>query len=178
MLKEAKAKQIYYSVFDIILKNEVFQFEKRTKKPPQNEINACLSYGYAILYSVILAVLDRSSLHPQISFIHSLSKNKDSLQFDIADIFKPVCVDRLTIRLIRKKQLKKEFFEYKEDGRCYLNRDGIKVFVQTFDDLLKSIVLYNGKSYSYRSLISKEVHKLSNYIKGKSKTYKAFTMRW
>lgn len=178
LLLEAKAKQIYYSSFDVILENENIKFEKRTKNPPMNEVNAILSYGYALLYSIILAVLDRSSLHPQISFIHSLSKNCDSLQFDIADIFKPVIVDRLMLRLIRKKQIKKEHFDFKENDRCFLNQSGISVVVNAFDETIKSTVLYNGKSYSYKSLISKEIHHLSNYIKDERKLYKAFTMKW
>lgn len=66
-------------MFDIVLDKELFKFKNRTKNPPQNEVNAMLSYGYALLYGVILSILDRSSLFPQISFIHSLSKNCDSL---------------------------------------------------------------------------------------------------
>ncbi|MDO4466865.1 MAG: CRISPR-associated endonuclease Cas1 [Bacillota bacterium] len=79
-----------------------------TKNPPENEVNAMMSYGYALLYGILLSILDRSSLFPQISFIHSLSKNCDSLQYDLADIFKPVLVDRLIFRMIRKKQIKEE----------------------------------------------------------------------
>lgn len=178
LLVEAKAKQTYYKMFDVVLENNDFKFEKRMKNPPKNEVNAMLSYGYALLYGIILAVLDRSSLFPQISFIHSLSKNCDSLQFDLADIFKPIYIDRMILRLIRKKQIKKEYFDYKEDGRCYLNKLGTKVFVEEFNQMLQSTVMYKNKSYSYRSILSKEVHKLSEYIKGKSNSLQFFVMKW
>lgn len=118
LLIEAKPKQIYYLLFDVVLKNEEFSFVKRRKNPPRNEVNAMLSYGYAILYGMILAILDRSSLHPQISFIHSLSKNCDSLQFDLADSFKSVLVDRLVLRLIRKKQIKESFLNLRKMGHA------------------------------------------------------------
>lgn len=178
LLIEAKSKQTYYKMFDVVLEKEDFRFEKRSKNPPKNEVNAMLSYGYALLYGIILAILDRSSLFPQISFIHSLSKNCDSLQFDLADIFKPVYIDRMILRLIRKKQIKKEYFDYKEDGRCYLNKMGTKIFVEEFNLMLQSTVMYKNKSYSYRSILSKEVHKLSEYIKGKSKSLQFFVMKW
>lgn len=178
LLIEAKSKQFYYSIFDVVLENEEFSFVKRTKNPPENEVNAMLSYGYAILYGMILAILDRSSLYPQISFIHSLSKNCDSLQFDLADVFKPVLVDRLVLRLIRKNQIRKSYFEFKEDGSCYMTKEGIKIFVGEFDALMQSTIEYNSRRYSYRSILAKEVHKYSEYIKGNESKIHPFVMKW
>lgn len=158
--------------------NESLKFVKRSKHPPHNEINAMLSYGYSLLYALLLSIINRSSLQPQISFIHSISKESNSLQFDIADIFKPVFIDRLVFRLVRKKQVNQTHFDNHQDGRCYMNKEGIKIFTQEFDKLLISTININGKYYSYKSLLSKEVHNLSNYIKGKSDNYKPFVMRW
>lgn len=178
LLQEAKAKQIYYSVFDGILENDEYKFVKRSKNPPLNEINAMMSYGYSMLYSILLSILDRNSLMPQISFIHSLTKNYDSLQYDLADIFKSVLVDRLIFRLIRKQQIKKEYFEYYPDGRCYMTKEGLAFFTVEFDNNLKITVKINNKSYSYRSLLTREVYNLANYIKGDKKQYKTFAMKW
>lgn len=178
MLIEANAKQTYYKMFDVVLENEAFKFQKRIKNPPQNEVNAMISYGYALLYGIILSILDRSSLFPQISFIHSLSKNSDSLQYDLADIFKPVYIDRMVLRLIRKKQIKQSHFQYKPDGRCYLSKEGTKVFIEEFNILLQSTIVYSKRNYSYRSILSKEVHRLSEYIKDKSITLDFFVMKW
>lgn len=178
LIIEAKSKQAYYGLFDIVLENEPFKFIKRTKRPPQNEINAMLSYGYSILYGLLLGIIDRSSLSPQISFIHSLSKNCDSLQFDIADIFKPIIIDRLIIRMIRKKQIKTEYFDHKDDGRVYLNQDGVSIFVSELDALLLSTTDYKGKKYTYKSILVKEVNKLSEYVKGNTNKINTFTMKW
>ena len=178
LLVEAKSKQYYYKLFDIVLETEELKFDKRMKNPPGNEVNAMLSYGYAVLYGVYLSVLDRSSLYPQISFIHSLSKNCDSLQFDLADVLKPVVVDRLVLRLIRRKQITKDHFEWKDKDICYFNKEGIKVFMSEFDLMMQTTIDYRGKRYSYRSLISKEVHQLSEYLKGNAKDLKPFVLKW
>lgn len=172
MLLEAKVKQIYYSSFDVILANE-----KRSLRPPQNEVNAMLSYGYSILYGMILSILERSSLHPQISFIHSLNKSFDSLQYDLADIFKPVLIDKLVLRLIRRKRVKETYFD-KSDGRCYLNKEGISFFVKEIENQLISTICYRGKNYSYKSLLSRDIHSLSKYIKKEDMQYKPYTMQW
>lgn len=174
LLLEARAKQFYYLGFDEITRNKYFCFVKRMVYPPKNEMNAMMSYGYSLLYSHYLSVLYRSSLLPSISFIHSMSKSKDSLQYDLADILKPVLVDRLIFRLIRKNQVKKDMFEYGADGGCYLNAEGASFFVKEFDKQLRKSI----HDYSYRRLISKEVHELSNYIRGKSEAYTPFLIDW
>ena len=178
LLMEARVKQFYYHGFDEITKNKDFVFEKRMVCPPKNEMNAMMSYGYALLYSHYLSVLYRSSLLPSISFIHSLSKSKDSLQYDLADILKPVLVDRLIFRLIRKNQIRKDMFEYGIDGSCYLNKEGASFFVKEFDKQLNKTIQIQKVDYSYKRLISKEVHELSNYIREKSTEYNPFLMNW
>lgn len=177
MLLEAKAKKIYYSAFDIILRNCPYSFEYRSKNPPKNEVNCLLSYGYSLLYGTVLSDIDKSSLIPQISFIHSLSKQSDSLQFDIADILKPVFIDRLVLRIVRKNQLKSIYFDYSKDA-CFLSKEGIKFFVLQYENLLEKSIPIQHRYYSYRNLITREVFKVSDYIVEKSKEYKPYIMGW
>lgn len=177
LLLEAQAKKIYFNSFDIILEKEKYHFIKRTKNPLQNEINALLSYGYSLLYANYISVIDRSRLYSQISFVHSLTKCSESLQFDLADILKPVLIDRLVLSLCRHKSLKDEYFDYKKD-RCYLNKKGVKFFVEKYENYLLKTIKINNKYYSYRNLISREVHLLSNYIANESNDYKPYIMKW
>ncbi|MCR1960681.1 CRISPR-associated endonuclease Cas1 [Thomasclavelia cocleata] len=177
-LLEAQVKKIYYSSFDLIIKNPNFIFKQRSFYPPLNEINALLSYGYAILYANVLSDIDRSPLLPQISYLHSLSKQSDSLQFDLADMMKPIFIDRLILRMINRQQFNKSHFEYKENGVCYLNKDGIKIFLNEYEILMEKSIKIGERYYSYRNIITREVYKLSNYIEGKSKYYKPYVMEW
>ena len=150
LLLEAQAKKIYFNSFDIILEKEKYHFIKRTKNPPQNEINALLSYGYSLLYANYISVTDRSRLYSQISFVLSLC---------------------------RHKLLKDEYFDYKSD-RCYLNKEGVKFFVEKYENYLLKTIKINNRYYSYRNLISREVHLLSNYIANESNDYKPYIMKW
>ncbi len=177
LLLEAKARKIYYKCFDVILEKESYHFIQRTKNPPKNEINALLSYGYSLLYANYLSVIDRSRLYSQVSFIHSLTKCSESLQFDLADIIKPVLVDRLVLSLCRHKLIKDEYFDYNQD-RCYLNKEGVKFFIEKYENYLLKTIKINNKYYSYRNIISREVHLLSNYIAEESPIYKPYTMKW
>ena len=178
LLVEARFKNVYYSIFDVVLADEKYKFDKRTVRPPLNEVNAIMSYGYSLLYGIILSIIDRSDLSPHISFIHSLSKSNDSLQLDLADIYKPVIIDRIMLRIIRKRQIDDDCFEYGEESRCYLNEKGTKLFIKEFNQLLKKTVEYHGKSYTYKTMLYREVNELSEYIKGDLKDLKFFEMQW
>lgn len=86
-----------------------------------------MSYGNVLLYGQILAPLHQSRLVPEISFIHSLQKKGPSLHYDLADIYKPVLVDRVLIRLIRRRTIRPEHFDWDEE-RCFMNRERTKSF--------------------------------------------------
>lgn len=87
-------------------------------------------------------------------------------------------VDRLIFRLIRKNQIRKDMFEYGVNGSCYLNKEGASFFVKEFDKQLNMTIQIQKVDYSYKRLISKEVHELSNYIREKSTEYNPFLMNW
>ncbi len=178
LLLEARFKITYYSIFDVILEEEKFKFKKRSTRPPLNEVNALMSYGYYLLYGIILSMIDRSDLSSHISFIHSLSKSNDSLQLDLTDIYKPILVDRIMLRIIRKRQINTDCFLYQEDSKCYLNDKGTTLFIKEFNDVLKTTVDYHGKSYTYKTLLNREINELSEYIKGDIQELKFFEMKW
>lgn len=178
LLLEARFKLIYYSIFDVVLEEEKFKFVKRTTRPPLNEVNAIMSYGYSLLYGIILSIIDRSDLSSHISFIHSLNKSNDSLQLDLADIYKPILVDRIMLRIIRKRQINEDCFDYGENSKCYLNENGSKLFINEFNKLLKTTVEYHDKSYTYKTLLNREVNELSEYIKENVDELKFYEMKW
>lgn len=176
LIIEARSKQIYYSAFNQILLNKEFVFIKRSTFPPKDEINAVMSYGYAILYGLVETAIYTSNLFPQIGMIHGTSKPNNSLKYDIADIFKPVIIDRLIFRMINKKQLTKDSFEKKEDG-VYLTKDGASIFINELEILLQSTIMVTNRKLSYRSIISREVYNIEKSITKKLK-YKGYRMDW
>ncbi|MEG2544445.1 MAG: CRISPR-associated endonuclease Cas1 [Longicatena sp.] len=168
LMIEAKSKQIYYQVFDIVCSATKFRFERRSTQPPENEINAMMSYGYALLYSDILSHIQRSDLLSEISFIHSANSKQSTLQYDLADIFKPILIDRIVLRMIRRNQINLEDFLYRANG-CFMSPEGCKKFVKEYDKQMK-ITVYDSRSkrkYSYQQLLKRDVYILRNYIEHK-----------
>lgn len=164
MLCEARAKKEYYSGFDLILNQTGFTFEKRSMQPPENEVNSLMSFGYYLLYGTVLAELNRSRLYPELPFIHSKQRTGYGLQYDLADIYKPIFIDRMFLGIIRRRSIQKEDFERRENGGVYLKESGKKKLVEQYDLELKNKIHYDGKNRSYRSIIQHDIHRLIDHL--------------
>lgn len=173
---EGNVRTIYYSCINYIINSESFDFKNRNRRPPLDPINALISYGNTILYNYVAKKIYKSKLDIRIGFLHATNKRKESLNLDIAEIFRPIIVDKVIFSLINRHEIKEGLhFEY-YDGACYLNNLGRKIFIHAFENKMFSKIKIDNKYYSYSDLIMNEIYKLSNHIKGikKYKAYKYF----
>jgi len=175
MLVEAKARKIYYSTFERITG---WEFGGRTVHPPHNPLNAMISFGNSLLYSNILKEIYQTALNPAVSYLHEPSERRFSLALDIAEVFKPVFVDRLVFNLINLSKIKDVHF-IKELNFAYLTEEGRKIFVKEFDELLEETILHRNlkKKVKYKTLIRLELFKLIKHLLGE-KNYKALRVWW
>lgn len=69
--------QRFYGEFKYILLDD-FIFSKRVKRPPDNPINALISFGNTLLYGKTITAIYNTHLDQRISFLHSKLKRKVS----------------------------------------------------------------------------------------------------
>jgi CRISPR-associated protein Cas1 len=100
MATEGKARKLYYSCFSSIISNPDFTMTTRTRRPPQNSINALISFGNSLIYTEILSQIYRTHLDPRIGYLHESNFRRFSLNLDVSEIFKPILVDRAIFSLI------------------------------------------------------------------------------
>lgn len=174
---EGNAKRIYYSAWKHIFVYPV-DFNCRIKNPPNNLINALISYGNAIVYSVCLNEIYLTRLYPEIGFIHQPGDNKTCLVYDIAEIFKPIITDRAIFKAINKNILS-ENEAFRKGGACLLKKNAKQKFVEIIDVKLSTTIQLEGKEakYSYRRIIREECYKLIKHFNGEEK-YNPFIAKW
>jgi len=177
MAIEGNAKEEYYKAFNIIIKNPEFNFEKREKRPPKSRLDSLMSFGNSLLYTTILGEIYKTHLDPRIGFLHTTNFRKFSLNLDVAEIFKPIIVDRIIFTLINKNMLEESCFMKELDG-LYLSEKGKTLFIQEYDKKLKQIIkLTNKIKRSYRRIIRIELYKIEKHLIGE-KEYAPFISRW
>lgn len=173
---EGNIRQYYYEAFNLIIND--FEMGNRTKQPPQNEVNALISFGNMMCYSQCLRAIHQTQLNPTISFLHSPGERRYSLALDLAEIFKPLLVDRVIFRVLNKKEVQQKDFDSKLN-RVVLTEKGKKAFITAFEERLNETIQHRSlkRSVSYKHLIKLECYKLSKQILG-IETYKPFKAWW
>jgi len=170
---EGEIRKLYYEAFNLILGLDDFLFTKRTKRPPQDPLNALISFGNYLLYTTVLAQIYRTHLDPRIGYLHETNNRSFSLNLDIAEVFKPIIVDKVIFSLVNKKQIQLKHFEESIEY-THLNEKGRQIFISAFEEKLKTTVNYkNIGKVSYRKLIRLECYKLYKHFLGEE-FYKPF----
>lgn len=173
---EGNIRKNYYEAFELIIND--FSMGGRSYKPPLNEINALISFGNMMCYSQCLRAIHQTQLNPAISFLHEPGERRFSLSLDLAEIFKPLLVDRVIFKVTNKKMIQSLHFE--EDlNRVLLKANGRKIFVQAFEDRLRETIAHRTlkRSVSYKHLIKLECYKLQKHLL-EIEEYKPFKMWW
>lgn len=177
MQVEGEIRKTYYESFNLIIQVEGFYFDKRTKRPPENPINALISFGNSLLYTTVLSEIYRTHLDPRIGYLHETNQRSFSLNLDISEVFKPVIVDRVIFSLLNKGQMQLKHFDSDVDF-SYLNDRGRSIFVKEFEDKLNTTIKHrNLGKVSYRKLIRIECYKLYKHFMDEE-IYKPFVGEW
>lgn len=173
---EGNIRKTYYEGFNEIINN--FEMGGRSMQPPMNEVNSLISFGNMMCYSQVLRAIHCTQLNPTISYLHSPGDRRYSLALDIAEIFKPILVDRVIFKVLNKKMLSEKDFDLKLN-RVHIKDSGKKKFIEAWESRLSETIQHRDlkKSVSYKHLIKLECYKLAKHLLGMEE-YSGFKIWW
>lgn len=174
---EGNIRKKYYDCFDAIITD--FEMNGREKQPPSNEVNALVSFGNMVCYTLALDMIYHTQLNPTISFLHEPGYRRYSLALDIAEVFKPILVDRTIFRVLNKREIQAKHFISEANG-CFLKPEGKKIFLQAWEERLTETIKHRklNKNVSYKHLVKLECYKIAKYVLGDQDTYDSFKIWW
>ncbi len=134
--KEGECAAAYFSVFDQIILNqkEQFYFNGRNKRPPLDNMNAMLSFGYTLLANDCAAALEGVGLDSYVGFLHRDRPGRKSLALDLMEELRPVLVDRFVLSMVNNRQIRPEHFELSESGAVEFTDAGRKLFLKNWQE--------------------------------------------
>jgi CRISPR-associated protein Cas1 len=173
---EGNIRMAYYSAFGQIIND--FEMNNRSKQPPNNEVNAMISFVNMVCYTLCLDQIYHTQLNPTVSFLHEPGFRRYSLALDLAEIFKPILADRLIFSLLNKKVIQQNDFDQKLNS-CYLKDSGRKKVMRAWDEKTNETIKHRNldQSVSYKRLIRLECYKLVKHVMG-IQEYKPFKAWW
>ncbi|MFW6132125.1 MAG: type I-B CRISPR-associated endonuclease Cas1b [Candidatus Aminicenantaceae bacterium] len=177
MLLEARCRKKYYQ--DLEKKLSTYGMKGRSRRPPQDPVNALLSFGYSLLYATVNTELYKTSLDPRVSYLHEPFQSRFSLSLDLADIFKPITVDRMVSRLLKEGVLNKDSFEL-DDG-VYLKKEKRRKFLEEYSKTMQNTIYHKKlkRKVSYSYLIRLDAYKIMRYLlEGEKPSFFSYSRRW
>lgn len=165
MRAEGEVWERFYSDFEYFLPED-FLMNKRVKRPPDNPMNALVSFGNTLLYTKTISAIYRTHLDQRISYLHEPSEGRFSLSLDISEVFKPVIVFRTIFDLVNNRRLQVEKHFDRKVNYCLLNDEGRKIFIEAFEDRMESVFMNSQlkRKVTYRTAVKLDCYKLIKYI--------------
>ncbi|NPA88016.1 MAG: type I-B CRISPR-associated endonuclease Cas1 [Epsilonproteobacteria bacterium] len=167
----------FYESFKYFLPED-FIMNKRVKRPPDNPMNALVSFGNTLLYTKTISAIYQTHLNQSISYLHSPSTARFSLSLDLSEAFKPIIVFKTIFDLVNRKKLKVTKHFDKKLNYALLNEEGKKIFIQAFEDRINEKFKHPAlkRMVSYNTAIKLDGYKLIKYLL-ENKEFKPFSLK-
>jgi CRISPR-associated protein Cas1 len=167
----------FYDSFEHFLPQD-FILNKRVKRPPDNPINALISFGNTLLYTKTISAIYQTHLNQSISFLHSPREGRFSLSLDLSEAFKPVVVFKTIFDCVNKKKLQVAKHFDKSVNYALLNETGKKIFIENFENRINETFMHPTlkRKTTYKSALRYDAYKLIKYLL-EDKPFKPFLLK-
>ena len=145
---------------------DAFIITKRVRRPPDNPMNALISFGNSLLYTKTITQIYRTHLNQTISFLHEPSEKRFSLSLDLSEVFKPIIVFKTIFECINNRRIQTDKHFDKSLNYAMLNEDGKRIFIEAFENRLNLTFQHSGlkRKISYKQAIRLDAYKLIKFI--------------
>jgi CRISPR-associated endonuclease Cas1 len=138
----------------------------RTRRPPRDEVNALLSYAYAVLAGECLSACVAAGLDPRQGFLHRPRAGRPSLALDLMEPFRPLIADQAVLAGLNHGQMKEEQFTA-EGNAVLLSEAGRRLALELIERRFLGAVTIEGRSepITWREAIGLSAKALAEALK-------------
>lgn len=171
----------YFTAFPelIVAQREDFPFDGRNRRPPQDRMNALLSFLYALLTGDASAACEGVGLDPQVGFLHRDRSGRPSLALDLMEELRPYIADRLALSLVNRRQVHAKGFRITESGAVRMDDDTRKALLVAYQERKQEEVHHPYLNDKVRIGLLPHVQAmlLARHIRGDIDGYPPFLMK-
>ncbi len=155
-----------------------FAFDKRTRRPPADPVNAMLSLGYSLLSRTWLTVLSAVGFDPYLGFYHKPRFGRPALALDLMEPFRSVLADSTVIQAINNGEVKPEGF-IAVGTAVNLKPHARRAFIAVYERRLDQEVTHPvfGYRVSMRRLLEVQARLLARHLSGEIDEYPHYLIR-
>jgi len=175
---EGSAAKAYFEVLRQALRPEM-TFEKRTRRPPRDPVNALLSLGYTLLTQNLITACEVVGLDPYDGFFHADKYGRPALALDLVEEFRGPVVDSVVQLVVNKRVVGSGDFEEGREGGTYLSDRGLRKFLEQYTHRLNTEIVhpYHERRLTYQRVFEVQARLLAKTIQGELDRYVPFRVR-
>lgn len=141
----------------------MYHFERRSQRPAMDMFNCLLNYAYGMLYGSCESALIQAGVDPALGVMHRDEYNRPVLVYDFIELYRH-WADYTVCYLCIQEVIFEEFFDV-ENGQYWLNTNGKRILIQSFNDYLNEIVPIEGLSRSRQNHMQLDAQRLASTLK-------------
>lgn len=179
---EGAAAATYFGAWPSLIREEAllrgFDFQTRNRRPPQDPLNAMLSYGYAVLTKECTVALSSEGLDPWWGLYHRPRHGRPALALDLMEEFRPLIVDSAVLSAVNNGMVSIRDFQI-GNGGCAMKPIARKALLKAYEMRMDQLVTHPLFEYrcSWRAIIRLQARLLARWLRGDVPHYTGMTTR-
>jgi len=157
---EGSAAARYFEAFDLMVQPP-FRFERRSKHPAHNAVNALLNLGYTLLTGEIAGKLEHAGFDPRVGFYHGVRCGRSSLALDVIEPHRADVIDRLTLSILNRRMFTVDDFEDKREAGIRLEPNALRRYLGLYEQAMGNTL---AEGLAPRALIEQSVQALRRAV--------------
>lgn len=155
-----------------------FDFERRTRRPPTDAVNALLSYAYALLTRTLAVTLTGVGFDALRGFYHQSRYGRPALALDMMEPFRPLLADSTVLMAINNGEVGQADF-VSAGGAVNLNERGRRALIAAFERRMSQEVTHPlfGYAAQYRQIVEIQCRLLGRHLLGEIDRLPPFVTR-
>lgn len=181
---EGMAAHDYFGAFAGLLHGpgrwagDLFRAGGRNRRPPLDEVNATLSFLYALLTKECAVIAQAVGFDIYRGVFHAPKYGRPALALDLCEEFRPLIADSVCITLFNQQELNPGDFVRRARGVALTAR-GRKTVLAGYERRMNQLVTHPvfGYTISYRRIVELQARLLRAFLMGEVTGYRPFTTR-
>lgn len=132
---EGSAAARYFQAFDLMVQ-QPFRFERHSKHPAHNAVNALLNLGYTLLTGEIAGKLEQAGFDPRVGYYHGVRCGRSSLALDVIEAHRADVIDLLTLSILNRRILGIEDFQDKHENGVRLEPAALRRYLTVYEQAM------------------------------------------
>jgi CRISPR-associated protein Cas1 len=178
---EGQTSARYFSVFNhlILAQKNHFTFTTRSRRPPRDQVNALLSFLYALLLADVRGACEAAGLDAAVGFLHRDRPGRPGLALDLMEELRPILADRVALTMINRQQIKRKDFIVQPSGAVLLNESGRRLVLQEYQARKNEAIMHPflNEKMTMGLVPHIQARLFARYLRGELDSYPPFILK-